>query len=147
MAAITAKYFAQDSTVVWLKHIDTTDFKITYNRKFIPTVLLKYLEVSKMSEIANPGEKFVSGCVGPFDMPHKRLNWIAKDKKNHVVVSICVGGKAHRPRFFYIDKDTGKYNINELMFGNIYSVVNGLTFSNTVNKIKRNEFEFIKVDP
>lgn len=145
--ALTTKLFAQDTTVVWLKNIDTTDYKIIYNKKAIPDVLLKYMQVDKLSQIANPGEEYVSGCVGPRDKPHKRLNWVAKDKNNHVVVSISVGGKAHRPRFFYIDKDKGKYNLNELMFGHSYIATNTLTFGSTSNKIKRREFEFLEVEP
>jgi hypothetical protein len=104
------------------------------------------MEIGK-SEIANPGEKYVSGCVGPSDIPHNRLNWVAKDKNNHTVVSISVGGKAHRTKFFYIDKDKGMYNINELCFGRSFKGTVNLTFGLTSNKIRAKDFEFEDYDP
>ena len=147
LTVLTTRLFAQDTNAVWLKNIDTLDFKIVCNKKAIPTDLLKYIEVDKLKEIANPNEKFISGCVGSFDIPHKRINWVAKDKKNHFVVSISFGGRAHRTCFYYVDNDGKKTNINELYFGNSYASLTALTFGSTTNKIRTKEFKFLEYDP
>ena len=147
MTALTTNLFAQDTGAVWLRNIDTLEFKILYNKKAIPTELLKYIEVNKLNEIANLDEKFISGCVGSSSIPHTRVNWVAKDKKNHYAVSISFGGYAHKTRFYYLDNDKKKININELFFGNSYTLTTGLTFGSTTKKINNGEFQFFEWDP
>jgi hypothetical protein len=118
-----------------------------FTKKAIPSDLLNYIQVDKLKEIANPNEKFTSGCVGSFGIPRIRVNWVAKDKKNHFVISISFGGKAHRTCFYYVDKDSKKTNINELYFGNRYHALTSLTFGATTKIIKAKEFRFLEYDP
>jgi hypothetical protein len=139
---LTTDLFSQDTTVTWLRNIDTTDFGMYFNKKTIPKDLLKYIEVDNLNEIANPGKEYSAGCVRQHGTPYKRLNWIAKDHKNHLVVSISHGGKFHRTCFYYLDRDNKKTNINELSFGHRFSTTINLNFGATTVKIKRKEFEF-----
>ena len=142
LTVLTVDLFSQDTTTTWLRNIDTADFKVYFNKKAIPADLLKYIEVDNLKEIANPGKKYVAGCVGPHGAPHMRLNWVAKDKKNHFAVSISFGGKAHATRFYYIDHDNNKTNINELSFGHSFKEAINLSFGGATTKIKTKEFEF-----
>ena len=144
MIALTTKIFAQDTTVVWLQNIDTTAFKFYNDKKYIPKDFYKYIDIKSSKEIANPTEEYTSGCVGREGIPRKKLNWLAKDKNNHIVMKISTGGKAHRVLYYYLDTDKKKLNINQLFFG--YQS-RDYTFGMTSLKIKTNEFEFLEYDP
>lgn len=129
---------SQDTNVVWLKNIDTLSFKLQYNKKFIPNDLCKYLEITK-SEIANPNEPYRSGCLSQKGVPSTRLNWIAKDNQNHLVISVSIGGLAHRTLYFFLDKLPLLYNINEISFGHDSRE---LSLGKVVTRIQSKLFEF-----
>lgn len=107
--------YGQDTSVSWVRNIDTVQFKNFYHKKLIPKQLVQYLTDKGLKDIANPGEKYRSGCVGPRSLPAYRLNWIAKDKHNHLIISIASGGWAHGTLFYCIDKEKGRININEII--------------------------------
>jgi len=124
--------------VVWLRNIDTLNFKYEHNINFIPKALYTYLETSE-SDIANPNEQYRSGCVGQEGVPSKRLNWVAIDNQNHLIISINMGGWAHRTLYFFLDKKANTYNVNELSFGRDSRE---LSLGTIVKRISRKEFEF-----
>ncbi|HXU26674.1 MAG TPA: hypothetical protein VN698_05525 [Bacteroidia bacterium] len=130
--------------MAWLLNIDTLQFKTYYSKKAIPTALLKYIEVDKLKEIANPNKEFASGCIRRHGVPHIRLNWIAKDKQNHIIASISFGGKGRITNFYYLDNDNNKTttNINELSFDGGYTEITALTLGTTVTRIKAGQFKF-----
>ena len=138
MTVISYRLMSQDTNVVWLKNIDTLNFKLQYNKKFIPKDLYKYLEITKI-EMANPNEPYRAGCVGQKGVPSTRLNWVAKDNQNHLVISISIGGLAHRTLYFFLDKQSLAYNINELSFGHDSRE---LSLGKVVNRIQSKSFEF-----
>ena len=138
---LTTKLFAQDTSVVWLKSIDTTAFKFYNNKKYIPKNFYKYIEIKSLKEIANPSEDYITGCAGRDGIPRKKLDWLAKDKNNHIVMKISCGGKTQTVLYYYLDTDKKKLNINQLFFG---SQSRDLSFGKTSLKIKLKEFEFLK---
>jgi hypothetical protein len=89
-------------------------------------------------DIAEPADNWTASCLSK---PHQGLNWIAKDKNNHIIISVTYGAKAVITRYFYFDKDSGKLNVNELEFNR-----KRLSFQQTVSLIKAGEFEFEEVD-
>lgn len=144
LTALTAKFFAQDTTVTWLQNIDTTAFKYYNNKKYIPKDFYKYIDIKSVKEIANPTEEYTAGCVVQKGIPQQKLNWLVKDKKNHIVMKISCGGKAHRVLYYYLDTDKKKLNVNQLFFGHLSR---DYTFGMTSLKIKLKEFEFLMYDP
>lgn len=126
--------FSQDTTVKWLTNIDTSSYKMFYERKNIPEEAYKVIGMNNKDDIANPTDNWTPSCLVK---PHQGLNWIAKDKKGHMIISVTYGAKSITTRYFYFDKEKGQLNINELTFGR-----KRLTFGQTVKLIKTKEFEF-----
>lgn len=130
--------FPQDTTVTWIKNIDTSSFKMFYSKSNIPKEFYKFIGIDNKKDMANPTDKWTPSCIGK---QHHRLNWIARDKNNHWVISVTYGGKGVWTNYHYFDKENGKLNINELIFNR-----RDLPFGQTVKEIKSGNFEFEEID-
>jgi hypothetical protein len=130
--------WGQDTTVTWLRNIDTTTFKMLYNKRAIPKEVYQVIGMANKNDIANPADNWTPSCMAS---PHRGLNWIAKDKKNHLVISVTYGAKAVVTKYYYFDKEKGKLNVNELTFER-----KRLTFVQTTRLIKTRDFEFEEID-
>jgi len=135
----TGLSFSQDSTVTWIKNIDTLSFKMLTGKKDIPKEFYKFVEIKSLKEIANPTDEWTPSCIRT---PHKKLHWIAKDKNNHWVLSVTTGGKGVFAGYYFFDKEKGKLNFNELNFRKRY-----MTFGQTITCIKSGQFSFDEFDP
>jgi len=118
----------QSITNSWLKNIDTSSYKVYYKKKFVSRKIISAIDMKK-SWIAEPDGKFSAGCTG--SGKRKRLNWVAKDKNGHVILSISYGGIASGISYYFIDSDSGNLNVNKL---NIPGSNN--SFVDVVDKIK-----------
>ena len=134
---LTTKFlFSQDTTVTWINNIDTNSFKVCFKKRCIPKEFYSIINVDNSKDIANAKKKYQTGCVG-HGLPHHRLNWLAKDKNNHWVLSISYGGLHNRTDYFFIDKEKGKININcfNLRLSRNCNQFD-LSFGNTITRIK-----------
>ena len=133
--------FSQDTTVAWIKNIDTSAFKLFYNKKQIPKEFYPVLNIEKIRKLANPSDNYSPGCTNPI---RGQLHWIAK-QNNRWVISVTYGGKAVHTRYFFLDKDKGTLNINELNFN--LPRRGKTTFGKTVTAIKNGQYTFEEFDP
>lgn len=130
--------FSQDTTVTWIRNIDTSSYKISYRKSNIPKEFYKFIGINRKNEIVNPSKNWTPSCIS---RKHYRLNWIAKDKNNHWVISVTYGGRGVFTTYQYFDKVNDKLNLNELDFGR-----GNFQFSQTVKYIKSGDFEFEEID-
>ena len=107
--AFTSLLFAQDTTVAWIKKIDSLSYKTFSDKKYIPREFYKVIGFDSITQVANPNDKWTPSCIG---RQHYRLNWIAKDKINHWILSISYGGKSSSTSYYLFDKEKGKLNSN-----------------------------------
>lgn len=131
--------FSQDTTVLWIRNIDTLAFKLSYDKQDIPKEFYKTIGISSTEQIANPSDNWTSSCMNPI---HHKLEWIAKDKNNHWVISITYGGRASGINYYLFDMEKVKLNINELLIYDKY-----LTLGSLVNHIKAGKYEFEDIEP
>ncbi len=108
---MTNTAFSQDTTVTWINNIDTNAYKVCFKKRCIPKEFYSIINIKKSTDIANANKDYQTGCVG-HGLPLHRLNWLAKDKNNHWVLSISNGGLVQETCYFFIDKEKGKININ-----------------------------------
>ena len=132
--------FSQDTTVTWIKNIDTTAFKLLYNKKDIPKEFCRVLNVKDINKLANPTDKYSPGCINPI---RGQLHWLAKHK-NKWVICVTYGGKGVYTKFFFLDKDKGTLNINELNFPEPKK--SNTTFGEIVTTIKSGQYSFEEFD-
>jgi len=132
--------FSQDSTVTWIKNIDTSSFKMLYNKKDIPKEFYRVLNVKDINKLANPTDKYSPGCTNPI---RGQLHWIAK-QKNRWVICVTYGGKGVHTRFYFLDKEKGTLNINEINFPT--PMRSDATFGQVVASIKSRQYEFEEYD-
>ena len=130
--------FSQDTTVTWIKNIDASSFKMLYDKKDIPKEFYRVLDIKDLKRLANPKDKYSPGCTNPI---RGQLKWIAK-QKNRWVISVVYGGKGVSNCYYFLDKEKGNLNINEIKFQRRY-----LTFGQTVQNIKAGKYEFEEYDP
>jgi hypothetical protein len=132
--------FSQDTTVTWIKNIDTTAFKLLYNKKDIPKEFYRVLNVKDINKLANPTDKYSPGCINPI---RGQLHWLAK-QKDKWVICVTYGGKGVYTKFFFLDKEKGTLNINELNFPEPKK--SNTTFGQIVTTIKSGEYSFEEFD-
>lgn len=132
--------FSQDSTVTWIKNIDTSLFKMLYNKKDIPKEFYRVLNVKDINKLANPTDKYTPSCMNPI---RGQLHWAAKHK-NKWVICVTYGGKGVSTKFFFLDKEKGELNINELNFP--IPKKSNTTFGQIVMSIKSGEYSFEEFD-
>ena len=133
--------FGQDTNVVWLRHIDTTSFKISYSKKIIPQDFYNYIGIKDLKGIANPNEECNLGCVSRKGVPNRQFNWAATDQKNHYIISVTTGGYMHRTMYYFLDRDSKKLNVNILNFEH---GSRNYTLEKAVTAIKNRDFEFVE---
>ena len=135
--------FSQDTSVTWMNKIDTATFKMFYNKESIPKDFYKIIGIDKQSEIVSANKPYRHGCLG--GLPGHRLNWLAKDKNNHWVLSISFGGRANGTKYLFIDSAKGKLNVNGFRF---YENQMGrdLTFGGTLLELKKGQYFRLPVD-
>jgi hypothetical protein len=139
---LTSRFsFSQDTTVTWIKNIDTSSFKMLYDKRDIPKEFYPVLSIEALNTIANPSEKYSPGCINPI---RGQLNWIAK-QKSRWVISVTYGGKGVWTRFFFFDKENGKLNINEMNF--LGPKRSDTTIREVAALIKSGQYEFEEFDP
>ena len=95
------KSFSQTGSKAWLDTIDTHSFRVYKNKNKVPEEFLKALDIESKRKIANPYGHFRKGCTG-FGKS-RRLNWIAKDKNNHSIISISHGGRSYGTEYYYCE--------------------------------------------
>jgi hypothetical protein len=133
--------FSQDTTVTWIKNIDTSSFKIIYNKKSIPKEFYRILEIKKIEELANSTDKYTPSCKG---LIRGQFHWMAR-QKDYWVISVTYGGKTVGTRYLFLDKNESKLNINEINF-NLPRF--GMTsFGQIVSEIRLGQYEFEKFYP
>ncbi|MEO8149095.1 MAG: hypothetical protein ABI723_15725 [Bacteroidia bacterium] len=132
---MTNLVLSQDTTVSWFKNIDTLSYKIYFNEDKIPKECYAVIGIYKLKEIANPDKPVTLGCVGKEGVPRLKFNWIAKDNKNHIIISITSGGRGVFNHYYYFDKEKGKLNVNEIIFRH------KLTFTETIYRINSKDYE------
>jgi hypothetical protein len=132
--------FSQDTTVTWIKNIDTTAFKLLYNKKDIPKEFYRVLNVKKINKLANPTDNYSPGCTNPI---RGQLHWLAK-QKNKWVICVTYGGKGVYTKFYFLDKDKGTLNINVLNFPRPKK--SNTTFGQIVTTIKSGQYSFEEFD-
>lgn len=132
--------FSQDSTVTWIKNIDSTAFKMFYNKKDIPKEFYRVLNIKDISKIANPTDKYSPGCVNPI---RGQFHWMAK-QKSRWVISVTYGGRAVSTRYYFLDKEKDSLNINEINFD--VPKRGKTTFGQIVTTIKSGQYSFEEFD-
>lgn len=137
--------FSQDTTVTWLNNIDTSSFQIFYKKKNIPVYFYSIIGIKNKKDIASSNKSYQTGCVGRHGLPRKRLNWLAQDNNNHWVLSVSYGGFAHGTKYFFINKDNGKLNVNCFHFFGTPNY-NDLTFGATIYRLKARQFRRVLVN-
>ncbi len=138
---ICGRIFSQDTSVAWIKNIDTSRFEMRYDKKDIPKEFYKVLNIENINKLANPTDKYSPGCTNPI---REQLHWIAKEN-NRWVICITYGGRGIFTRFFFLDTDKGKLNINEMHFQTPKR--NDTLFGQIVASIKSGQYEFEEFDP
>ena len=133
--------FSQDTTVTWIKKIDTSAFKMFYNKKDIPKEFYRVLNVKDIKKLANSTDKYSPGCTNPI---RGQFHWMAR-QKNRWVISVTYGGKGVYTRYYFLDKDKGTLNINELIFD--VPKRGKTTFGQIVSTIKSGQYSFDEFDP
>lgn len=128
--------FSQDTTVTWIYKIDTS-YHIQYQVSDIPNEFYTIIGISDSTEIVNANKEYGVGCTG--SLPHKRLNWIAYDDKNHWILSVSYGGRGSGTDYYFLDKENGVINTNQLYFhGKNYD---SLTLGLIAKNIKAKQFD------
>lgn len=130
--------FSQDTIVTWIRNIDTSSFKISYRKNNIPKEFYKYIGIYNKKEISNPRKNWSPSCIL---RKHYKLNWIAKDKSNHWVISVTYGGRYLGTTYHYFDREKSNLNINQMIFRK-----RDLTFEQAVKIIKSGNFKFEEID-
>ncbi len=134
-------FYSQDTTVVWIKNIDTTTYKIFYKKKEIPKEFYRVLNIKDIKKLANPKDKYSPGCINPI---RGQFHWMAIQKKKWIIC-VTYGGKGVYTKFFFLDKDKGILNINELNFPE--PLKSNTTFGQVVTIIKAGQYAFEEFDP
>ncbi len=132
--------FSQDSTVTWINNIDTSAFKMLYNKKDIPKEFYRVLNIKDIKKLANPTDKYSPSCINPI---RGQLHWMAR-QKNRWVICVTYGGKGVYTKFFFLDKEKGSLNINEINFPEPKK--SDTTFGQVVADIKSGQFSFEEYD-
>ncbi|WP_430402973.1 hypothetical protein [Fluviicola sp.] len=133
----TGNSFSQDTTVAWIQNLDTTSFKMFYNKKKIPKKFYEILGVKSIGEIANPKDNYSPSCVGSF---RGQLHWIAK-QENRWVFFITRGSSAVCDMLYFIDLDNHKVNANLVRLPGTYTR-NSFHFRELVAFINSGLYEF-----
>ena len=128
----------QSITNSWLKNIDTISYKVYYKKKFVSRKIIATIDMKK-SWIAEPNGRFRAGCTGKGKS--KRLNWVAKDKNGHIILSISHGGLASGISYYFIDSDSGSLNANKLEISGRNN-----SFVDVVDKIQSLDYSVIRYD-
>lgn len=117
------------------KILTDNKFTVIKSKKSVPFVLLNKLGVDSIQEIANPHEKWCSGCVRDGKSPIIKLNWAAKTANDIWFICLSFGGSYTGPAtyvYLFLAKD--KIDIKEK-----YNLDSFRTFKNALlnNKIEK----------
>lgn len=137
---INSYLFSQDTTVTWISNIDTSAFKIYYDKKYIPIEFYSIIRISNLKEIYNSGKRFKTGNPFVQDKLIRRFNWLAVDKSKHWVLSVTYKSRGYGTSYFYIDKEKKEYIIVNC-FGFLgLPNYNELKFHETLERLKSRQF-------
>jgi hypothetical protein len=133
--------FSQDTTVTWIKNIDTSAFKVFYNKKDIPKEFYRVLNVKDIKKLANSTDKYSPGCRNPI---RGQFHWMAI-QKNRWVISVTYGGRGVTTCYYFLDKEKGTLNINKIIFD--VPKRGKTTFGQIVATIKSGQYSFDEFNP
>lgn len=118
----------------FINHIHLNSIKSTYSKNTIPHKYFGYIGITSIADLADPEENWNAGCTRFSNLPNKRFNWMAKDKKGYVFICISTGGIGVSTSCYFIHIKRG---IN-LRFGHPNGVNDWMDF---YNKLKSNQVD------
>jgi hypothetical protein len=125
----TKLLFSQDTSATWINKIEKLSFKVYHGKRHIRKEMFSSIGIERKIEIARRYGYFSKGCRG---LRHKRLNWLAKDKDDHYILSISNGGRFYGTRYFFMEYNKEKLKVEELLIAGDLK----MTFTEMVNVIK-----------
>lgn len=89
-------------------------FTSTRSKKKISDEILNKVEIDSINQIAGRRERWESGCVRTGELPHIKLNWVAKTKTDIWIICLTYGGFTSSTFCYVIQKN----EVKEIRYGN-----------------------------